>query len=86
MHNYKQQQASELTLRPYNINDISVIGQCYKLFTTVTYAHNMERYNGHNMQASVITFLNEKIIIVKNTTAYTWGWYCHLVVDRASLV
>jgi hypothetical protein len=27
----------------------------------------------------------KKIIIVKNATAYTWDWYCHLVVDRASL-
>jgi len=26
----------------------------------------------------------KKIIIVKNATAYTWDWYCHLVVDRAS--
>jgi len=22
---------------------------------------------------------------VKNTTAYTWNWYCHLVGDRFSL-
>jgi hypothetical protein len=29
--------------------------------------------------------LGKKIIIVKNETAYTWDWYCHLVVDRASL-
>jgi hypothetical protein len=29
--------------------------------------------------------LGKKIIIVKNATAYTWDWYCHLVVDRASL-
>jgi hypothetical protein len=29
--------------------------------------------------------LGKKIIIVKNTTAYTWDWYCHLVVDVASL-
>jgi hypothetical protein len=29
--------------------------------------------------------LCKKIIIVKNATAYTWDWYCHLVVDRASL-
>jgi hypothetical protein len=29
--------------------------------------------------------LGKKNIIVKNATAYTWGWYCHLVVDRASL-
>jgi hypothetical protein len=28
--------------------------------------------------------LVKKIIIVKNATAYTWDWYCHLVVDRAS--
>jgi len=27
----------------------------------------------------------KKIIIDKNATAYTWDWYCHLVVDRASL-
>jgi hypothetical protein len=24
--------------------------------------------------------------IVKNATAYTWDRYCHLVVDRASLI
>jgi hypothetical protein len=30
--------------------------------------------------------LGKKIIIVKNATAYTWNWYCHLVVDRASLL
>jgi len=24
-------------------------------------------------------------MVVKNTTAYTWDWYCHLVGDRASL-
>jgi hypothetical protein len=30
--------------------------------------------------------LATKIIIVKNATAYTWDWYCHLVVDRASLI
>jgi hypothetical protein len=29
--------------------------------------------------------LGKKIIIVKNATAYTWDWYCHLVVDKASL-
>jgi hypothetical protein len=29
--------------------------------------------------------LVKKIFIVKNATAYTWDWYCHLVVDRASL-
>jgi hypothetical protein len=29
--------------------------------------------------------LVKKIIIVKNAIAYTWDWYCHLVVDRASL-
>jgi hypothetical protein len=29
--------------------------------------------------------LGKKLIIVKNTIAYTWDWYCHLVVDRASL-
>jgi hypothetical protein len=29
--------------------------------------------------------LGKKILIVKNATAYTWDWYCHLVVDRASL-
>jgi len=29
--------------------------------------------------------LVKKIIILKNATAYTWDWYCHLVVDRASL-
>jgi hypothetical protein len=30
--------------------------------------------------------LGKKIIIVKNATAYTWDWYCHLVVDRASFL
>jgi hypothetical protein len=30
--------------------------------------------------------LGKKIIIVKNATAYTWDWYCHLVVDRATLI
>jgi hypothetical protein len=30
--------------------------------------------------------LGKKIIIVKNATAYTWDWYCHLVVGRASLM
>jgi hypothetical protein len=29
--------------------------------------------------------VGKKIIIVKYATAYTWDWYCHLVVDRASL-
>ncbi len=29
--------------------------------------------------------LGKKIIIAKNATAYTWDWYCHLVIDRASL-
>jgi len=29
--------------------------------------------------------LVKKLIIVKNATAYTWDWYCHLVVDRPSL-
>jgi hypothetical protein len=24
-------------------------------------------------------------MVVSNTTAYTWDWYCHLVDDRASL-
>jgi hypothetical protein len=24
-------------------------------------------------------------MVVQNTTAYTWNWYCHLVGDRASL-
>jgi hypothetical protein len=28
--------------------------------------------------------LVKKIIIVKNATVYTWDWYCHLVVGRAS--
>jgi hypothetical protein len=23
-------------------------------------------------------------MVVKNTTAYTWEWYCHLMGDRAS--
>jgi hypothetical protein len=25
-------------------------------------------------------------MVAKNTTAYTWDWYCHLVVDGASLL
>ncbi len=25
-------------------------------------------------------------MVVQNTTAYTWDWYCHLVGDRASLL
>jgi hypothetical protein len=25
-------------------------------------------------------------MVVLNTTAYTWDWYCHLVGDRASLM
>jgi len=29
--------------------------------------------------------LGKKIILVKNARAYTWDWYCHLVVDKASL-
>ncbi len=33
----------------------------------------------------LILLLVKKIIFVKNTTAYTQDWYCHLVVDRASL-
>ncbi len=28
--------------------------------------------------------LGKKIIIVENAIAYTWDWYCHLLVDRAS--
>jgi hypothetical protein len=24
-------------------------------------------------------------MVVENTTAYNWDWYCHLVGDRASL-
>jgi hypothetical protein len=30
--------------------------------------------------------LGKKIIIVKDATAYTWDWYCQLVVDRASFI
>jgi len=29
--------------------------------------------------------LGKKSLLLKNATAYTWDWYCHLVVDRASL-
>jgi hypothetical protein len=29
--------------------------------------------------------LGKKIIILKKATAYNWDWYCHLMVDRASL-
>jgi hypothetical protein len=25
-------------------------------------------------------------MVVSNTKAYTWDWYCHLVGDRASLL
>ncbi len=44
----------------------------------------------HQMAACIpvniwlILLLVKKIFIVKNATAYTWDWYCHLVVDRAS--
>ncbi len=37
------------------------------------------------VKSQLIQLLVKKIIIVRNTTAYTWDWYCHLVVDRASL-
>ncbi len=37
------------------------------------------------VKSQLIWLLVKKIIIVKNETAYTWDWYCHLVVDRASL-
>jgi hypothetical protein len=37
------------------------------------------------VKSQLIWLLVKKIIIVKNATAYTWDWYCHLVVDRASL-
>ncbi len=37
------------------------------------------------VKSYLIQLLVKKIIIVKNTAAYTWDWYCHLVVDRASL-
>jgi hypothetical protein len=30
--------------------------------------------------------LGKKKLLLKNATAYTWDWYCHLVVDRASLI
>jgi len=36
------------------------------------------------VKSKLIRLLVKKIIIVKNATAYTWDWYCHLVVDRAS--
>jgi hypothetical protein len=38
------------------------------------------------MQLTRILALGKKIIIFKNATAYTWDWYCHLVVDRASFI
>jgi hypothetical protein len=37
------------------------------------------------IKSQLILLLVKKIFIVKNATAYTWDWYCHLVVDRASL-
>jgi hypothetical protein len=37
------------------------------------------------VKSELIRLSVRKIIIVKNATAYTWDWYCHLVVDRASL-
>jgi hypothetical protein len=37
------------------------------------------------VKSKLIWLLVKKIIIVKNATAYTCDWYCHLVVDRASV-
>jgi hypothetical protein len=38
------------------------------------------------VKSKLIWLLVKKFIIVKNATAYTWDWYCHLVVDRASFI
>jgi len=37
-----------------------------------------------SVKSWLIRLLVKKIITVKNATAYTWDWNCHLVVDRAS--
>jgi hypothetical protein len=36
------------------------------------------------LKASSFNSLLKKSLLLKNATAYTWDWYCHLVVDRAS--
>jgi hypothetical protein len=50
--------------------------------STVNKSLDGSMYPGKKLAHSA---LGKKIIIVKNATAYTWDWYCHLVVDRASL-
>ncbi len=37
------------------------------------------------VKSQLIRLLVKKSLLLKNETAYTWDWYCHLVVDRASL-
>jgi hypothetical protein len=49
--------------------------------STVNKSLDGSMYPGKKLPHSA---LGKKIIIVKNATAYTWDWYCHLVVDRAS--
>jgi hypothetical protein len=49
--------------------------------STVNKSLDGSMYPGYKLAHSA---LGKKIIIVKNATAYTWDWYCHLVVDRAS--
>ncbi len=39
-------------------------------------------YPSHKLAHSA---LSKKIIIVKNATAYTWDWYCHLVDEPHSI-
>jgi hypothetical protein len=51
--------------------------------STVNKSLDGSMYPGEKLAHSA---LGKKIIIVKNATAYTWDWYCHLVVDRASLL
>jgi hypothetical protein len=38
------------------------------------------------VKSYIIWLLVKKFILVKNAAAYTCDWYCHLVVDRASLL
>jgi hypothetical protein len=51
--------------------------------STVNKSLDGSMYPGKKLAHSA---LGKKIINVKNATAYTLDWYCHLVVDRASLV
>jgi len=50
--------------------------------STVNKSLDGSMYPGQKLAHSA---LGKKIFIVKNAIAYTWDWYCHLVVDRASL-